>query len=52
MTEEEIAERLRQLREHYGLTDEDVLSQATQGTLSPEPEFVEWLILLGRGDLA
>ncbi len=47
----EIEVRLRQLRDHYGKSDDEILDEASAGTLSPEPQFVEWLILLGRGDL-
>ncbi len=51
MAPAEIEDRLRQLREHYGKTDAEILVEASEGTMSPEPQFVEWLILLGRGDL-
>ncbi len=47
----EIDVRLQQLRDHYGKSDDEILSEASAGALSPEPQFVEWLILLGRGDL-
>ena len=51
MAPAEIEERLRQLRDHYGKSDAEVVNEASEGTMSPEPQFVEWLILLGRGDL-
>jgi hypothetical protein len=51
MTEEERQSRLKELRQHYQLDDEEVVRKAESKELSPEPEFVEWLVLLGRGDL-
>ena len=51
MTETERRERLRELEEHYALTSEEVVRRAERKGLSPEPEFVEWLVLIGRGDL-
>ncbi len=47
----EIQARLQQLRDHYGMSDDEIISGASAGALTPEPQFVEWLILLGRGDL-
>ncbi len=44
--------RLKALSEHYGLTDEQVIQRAQSGTLPLDPEFAEWLVLIGRGDLA
>lgn len=52
MGPQEIADRLNQLRTHYGLTDAEVTERAAQGDLPPEPHFVEWLVLLGRSELA
>lgn len=51
MTEAEQTKRLQELSEHYGITNEDVVHRAESGTLSREPHFIEWLALLGRGDL-
>jgi hypothetical protein len=51
MTEEERQERLAELSEHFRMTAEEVVRKAEAGELPPEPEFVEWLVLLGRGDL-
>lgn len=51
MTETERQERLKQLSEHFQLTDQEVVRRAEAGELSNEPEFVEWLVLLDRGDL-
>ena len=47
----ETEQRLIALRESGGLTDEEVLARAERGELPGDPEFAEWLILLGRGDL-
>ena len=46
-----VQERLESLRNHYRLSDADVVERAVAGQLPPEPAFVEWLTLLGRGDL-
>lgn len=43
--------RLESLRQGTGLTDEQVIAQASAGTLPLDPIYAEWLILLGRGDL-
>lgn len=51
MTEGERLARLLELARHYGQSDEDVIRKAESGTLSLSPHFVEWLVLLGRGDL-
>ncbi len=51
MSEGERQRRLRELADHYRLRNEQVLQMAEAGTLPPQPEFVEWLVLLGRGDL-
>ncbi|MBD2294526.1 ABC transporter permease [Anabaena sphaerica FACHB-251] len=47
----EIQERLAALREWSGLTDSQIIEMAEIGTLPPEPEYAEWLVLLERGDL-
>ena len=51
MTEEERQRRLADLAAHYKLDNEQVIRLAEARTLPPDPEFVEWLVLLGRGDL-
>lgn len=51
MSEEDRRDRLTALGQYYGLTDDEIIQKSQSGTLSPEPHFVEWLILLGRGDL-
>jgi hypothetical protein len=51
MTEEDRQERLRQLAERYLLNNDEIIARAESRTLSSEPHFIEWLVLLGRGDL-
>jgi len=51
MTEEERRERLKELVQYFGLSNEEIVRRAESKELPPEPEFVEWLVLLGRGDL-
>jgi hypothetical protein len=51
MTEGERSSRLKQLRNNYGLTDDELIRRAESHSLDPNPHFVEWLVLLGRGDL-
>jgi hypothetical protein len=51
MTEGERQERLNELSQHFRLTREEVVRKAEAKELPLEPEFVEWLVLLGRGDL-
>lgn len=51
MAADERAERLRQLCDFYGLNNDEIIEKARKRELPAEPEFVEWLALLGRGDL-
>jgi len=51
MSEEERTHRLHVLSSFYGLTNDEIIRRAESRQLPPEPEFVEWLVLLGRGDL-
>lgn len=44
-------ERLQSLRDHFELSDADVLEMAQRHALPDDVAFAEWLILLGRGDL-
>jgi len=44
-------QRLVALRRWSGLDDLEVIRRAEAGALSPDPEYAEWLTLLGRGDL-
>lgn len=51
LSESERDDKLAALRAATGLSDAEVIRLATSHTLSPEPEFAEWLVLLGRKDL-
>lgn len=44
-------QRLAALRVWAGKTDDEVLRAAEQGRLPRDPEYAEWLVMLGRGDL-
>lgn len=44
-------QRLNALRMSTGFSDEDVICMAGAGEIPSGPEFAEWLMLLGRGDL-
>ncbi|WP_437475641.1 hypothetical protein WME75_23765 [Sorangium sp. So ce1014] len=47
----DVEARLSSLRQGRGLTDAEVLQRAEAGTLTLDPVFAEWLVLLGRGEL-
>lgn len=47
----EVQRRLATLRSAFGKTDDEVLALARTNDLPPEPEYAEWLILLGHGGL-
>lgn len=47
----DVEARLASLRAGTGLSDQQVIDQASTGTLLADPVFAEWLALLGRGDL-
>lgn len=51
LTDEEREARLATLREEKNLSDADVIKLAEKDTLPLDPEYGEWLILLGREDL-
>ncbi len=51
MTEEERANRIEELSASYNLSSEAIVEMARRRTLPAEPDFAEWLVLLGRGDL-
>jgi hypothetical protein len=51
LTHEEGELRLIALREWAELSDSEVIEKAQTHQLPSEPEYCEWLILLGRGDL-
>jgi hypothetical protein len=44
-------QRLEALRAWSGKTDEEVRRAAMDGSLPRDPEYAEWLVLLGHGDL-
>jgi hypothetical protein len=45
------AQRLGALREHFGFDDDELVRRAEGGALPPEPDIAEWLVLIGRRDL-
>jgi hypothetical protein len=47
----QIGPRLDALRVWSGKSDGDVVEEAERGLLPRDPEYAEWLVLLGRGDL-
>lgn len=51
LDEEERRSRLTTLREWSGLSDSEAVQRAQDGTLPGDPEYIEWLVLLGREDL-
>lgn len=51
LSDAERADRLATLRKSTGMSDEEVVNRAQNGTLSSEPQFTEWLLLLRRSDL-
>jgi hypothetical protein len=51
MTNNERETRLEELRQYYQISDQEIVRRAQAHELPPEPHFVEWLVLLGRGDL-
>lgn len=51
LTQEQKNERLNDLSRFYNLTNEAVIHSAEAHALPLNAHFVEWLVLLGRGDL-
>jgi hypothetical protein len=51
LTEAESQQRLEALQQFTGKTDVEVIRLAETGQLPRDPEYGEWLVLLGRGDL-
>ncbi|HXB71676.1 MAG TPA: hypothetical protein VNY05_25795 [Candidatus Acidoferrales bacterium] len=51
MTLDERDLRIAELESHFELKSADVIKRGESGVLPTEPHFVEWLVLLGRGDL-
>jgi hypothetical protein len=45
------AQRLAELRVWGRCSDDEIVAKAAAGSLPPDPEYAEWLILLGRADL-
>lgn len=46
-----VDERLQSLRDHFKMSDSEVINLAERGALPSDVAFTEWLILLQRGDL-
>jgi hypothetical protein len=51
MSTQEVAVRLEQLRTHFEFSDAEVIHRATIHDLPSDPDFAEWLLLLGRSEL-
>jgi hypothetical protein len=51
MTASERQQRISDLESHFQVTSAEVILRAESGTLPTEPHYVEWLVLLDRGDL-
>ena len=51
MSEKEVEDRLVELRQYYERTDREIQAAAESGALEADPDFAEWLVLMGRGDL-
>jgi hypothetical protein len=51
LTDEARQQRLKELAEKFKMSDSEIIRRAEEKKIEPEPEFVEWLLLLRRGDL-
>lgn len=51
MTEADRSRRISELESHYSMTSEQIQRAAQAGQMLSQPHAIEWLILLGRGDL-
>jgi hypothetical protein len=51
LTPEERASRIAELEGQFRMTSEQAIAQAVAGIQPSDPLFVEWLVLLDRGDL-
>lgn len=51
LSDEEREGRLRDLREAYQHSDVEVIAMAEAGKLPQDPDYAEWLVLLGKGQL-
>lgn len=52
LTDDERQQRIWSFEDRYGLTSAEIIKRAEAGKLPPDPEYGEWLRLLGRGDLS
>lgn len=52
LTAEARADRLVALRAQYQIDDDELVRRALSGDLTSDPHLAEWLVLIGRGDLA
>jgi len=50
-TPEERAVRIADIEDHFQMSSDQAIAKALVGTQPPDPLFVEWLVLLNRGDL-
>ena len=51
MTAADRDQQIADLESHFEMNSAEVIRQAESGVLPTDPHFVEWLVLLGRGDL-
>jgi hypothetical protein len=51
MTEVDRSRRISELEAHYAMTSKQMLEAARAGQILSEPQAIEWLILLGSGEL-
>jgi hypothetical protein len=51
LSESDRESRLISLRQHFSLSDEDLITKINSDELLIDPDIAEWLVLLGRGDL-
>jgi inactivated superfamily I helicase len=51
LSPQECEARLQALRHAWHQTDAEVVAMAENKQLPPEPDYAEWLVLLGRGEL-
>jgi hypothetical protein len=51
LSEDDKEQRLRALRRRFRKRDDQIIDLARQSKLPSDPEYAEWLVLLGKGDL-
>lgn len=51
LSSEEREQRLASLRDWAGFSDSELIRRARTGNLPDDPEYAEWLVLIGKGDL-